>query len=191
MNKFLGFSLLENLVAIFVLSIGVLGDIGLQVHAIQSVRETRNHSMAISLAAELAEIVRGNKSIGIIKTGLNQSDNPYVGAFASPFTARIHSDCLSVDKACPDATNVANAQMTDWLVRVDTQLPGAKVVICFDSEPFDVNGVPRWTCDYKGDIMVIKIGWTKSSTDRSKIGIEALDRALIPSIVSQFTAGSI
>jgi type IV pilus assembly protein PilV len=37
--------------------------------------------------------------------------------------------------------------------------------------------------------MVIKIGWTRGSTDRSKTGAAALVRATVPSVVLPVTAG--
>jgi len=103
------------------------------------------------------------------------------------------SYCLNVatgTTACTDATDIANAQMTEWLTRVDAELPGAQVDICFDSAPFDSSGLPRWTCDNTGGVVVIKIGWTKGYTDRSKSGNDALERATIPSVVLPVTAGN-
>jgi len=184
-----GFSLIEVLVSIVVLSFGLLGMVGMQSAALQSNREARTQSSAVFLARELAETIRGNKSEGI-KTA---SDNPYLGSFSSPLALTDESFCLSVatgTTACTDAIDIANAQLTDWLARVDAELPGARVETCFDSAPFDANGLPRWVCDGTGDTIVIKIGWTRGSTDKSKSGNAALERATVPSVVVPVTAGS-
>ena len=80
--------------------------------------------------------------------------------------------------------------MTDWLSRLDTQLPGARVVVCSDSAPFDANGLPVWTCGTGTNAtMVIKIGWTRSSTNRANTGDAAFDRSTVPSVVLPVTPG--
>ena len=74
--------------------------------------------------------------------------------------------------------------MTEWLTRVDTELPNARVVICLDAAPFDATGLSRWACTAGADAaMVIKIGWTRSSTNKSLTGSAALERATVPSVV--------
>ena len=188
-NRAAGFSLVEVLVSIVVLSFGLLGMVGMQAAALQSNREARVQSSAVVMARELAETIRGNKAEGIKPL----ATNPYFGSFSSPMTATTPSYCLNVatgTTACTNATDIANAQMTEWLTRVDAELPGARVDICFDSAPFDSSGLPRWTCDNTGGVVVIKIGWTKGSTNRSNSGNAALERAKIPSVVLPVTAGN-
>ena len=51
-----GFSLLEVLVAIFVLSFGMLGMVGMQSFSLQANRQARLASTAAGLAREMAEI---------------------------------------------------------------------------------------------------------------------------------------
>lgn len=188
-----GFSLVEVLVSIVVLSFGLLGMVGMQAAALQSNREARSQSSAVVMARELAEVIRGNKTEGI----KSSPDNPYLGSFSSPLVATTPSYCLNVatgTAACTDASDIANAQLTEWLTRVDTELPGARVSVCFDATPFDSNGLPRWACDGTGGILVIKIGWTRGSTDKSKSGNAALERTTDsssrPSVVFPVSAGS-
>jgi type IV pilus assembly protein PilV len=184
-----GFSLIEVLVSIVVLSIGLLGAVGMQTAAMQSNREARSQSSGVVLARELAESIRGNKSEGI-KAAPN---NPYLGSFSSPMAATIPSYCLSVatgTTACTTKADIASAQMTEWLNRVDAELRGARVVVCFDSTPFDASGIPRWACDDTGSTIVVKMGWTRGSTDKSATGSAALERAIKPSIVVPVAAGS-
>ena len=186
-GRSLGFSLVEVLVSIVVLSFGLLGMVGMQAAALQSNREARVQSTAVSFARELAELMRGNKDVGILTTS-----NPYVGSFSSPMAATAASYCLNVatgTTACIDQTDIANAQMTEWLARVDAQLPGARVDVCFDSAPFDSRGLPQWACTATNGVIVIKIGWTRGSTNRSKTGAAALEHATIPSVVFPVIAG--
>ena len=172
-----GFTLVEVLVAIVVLSFGMLGMVGVQAFAIQSNREARLQAQATNLARELAEMMRGNNQIGIQAAA---ADNPYLLTAASPLAPTTASACLGVGNAatgCTTALAVAQSEMTDWLARVDNELPGARIAVCFDSSPYDANGLPQWTCTAGTDaIAVIKIGWTRHSTDRSKTGASMLER---------------
>ena len=184
-----GFSLVEVLVSIVVLSFGLLGMVGMQAAALKSNREARLQSSGVVLARELAEMIRGNKAVGVL-TG---AANPYLGAFSStPLVANTPLYCLSVSSAvCADATAVANAQMTEWLARVDAELPGAKVTVCYDSAPYNANGIPQWPCGTAaGGVITVKIGWTRGSTDRAAIGASALDVATTPAVIFPITAGS-
>ena len=186
-----GFSLIEVLISIIVLSFGLLGMVGMQSAALQANREARLQSSAAVLARDLAEMIRGNKDVGILATG-----NPYVGSFnTSPLATATPSYCLNVatsTTACADRVAIANAEMTEWLGRVSAQLPGARVSVCFDSTPYDGDGLPQWGCNSTGanGVIVVKIGWTRGSTDRSASGNAALDRATTPSIVFPVTPGS-
>lgn len=191
-----GFSLIEVLVSVVVLSFGLLGMVGMQAAALQANREARLQSSAVVLARELAEMIRGNKAVGL---EITTTTNPYLGSFSSPLVAADPKYCLNVSvgtTACTNTSEIAKAQMTEWLARVDSQLPGARVSVCFDSAPFDSNGLPQWACTVgAGGLMVVKLGWTRGSTNRSlsiataASAPSALERATIPSIVLPVTAG--
>lgn len=188
-----GFSLLEVLVAIFVLSFGMLGMVGMQSFSLQANRQARLASTAAGLAREMAEMMRGNKNQAILT-----SSNPYSGTFTSTLTPTTAEYCMSVTNVSSggcgtDATKIANAEMTEWLSRVDSELPGAKVQICFDAAPYDSSGLPQWSCDTSGTdrIMYIKMAWTQTSTDRSATGAAALVQASTrPIIMIPITAGN-
>lgn len=191
-RKSAGFSLIEVLVSIVVLSFGLLGMVGMQAASLRANREARLQSSAVVLARELAEMIRGNKNVGVLVAG-----NPYVGNFSNPagttpLTPAAPKYCLSVGvAACANPTEIATAELTEWLARVDAELPGARVSVCVDSAPFDANGLPRWACTGLGGVLVVKIGWTKSSTNLALTGSSAFERATIPSIVVPVTAGNI
>ena len=167
-----GFSLVEVLISIVVLSFGMLAMVGLQASAMQSNREARMQSTATGLARELAEKMRGNHDVAILTT---VATNPYLGDFSHPMLATTPTYCFGVGQNCDvvggtqiaKATKVANAEITEWLARVDDTLPEGRVVICFDSTPFDASGDPQWACSGTGDIAVVKMGWTRGSTNRT------------------------
>jgi type IV pilus assembly protein PilV len=179
-----GFSLIEVLIAIVVLSFGLLGMVGLQAASLQANRDARLQSAAIVLAREFAEMMRGNKDVALLGTG-----NPYIGDFSTPLVPATPNYCLAVGSTCATAAATAQAQLTEWLARVDAELPGARVSICHDSAPYGATGLPTWTCTSGAttDVVVVKIGWTRASTRR---GDTALDQAGAPSVVLPVTAGS-
>lgn len=174
-----GFTLIEVLVAIIVFSFGLLGMVGMQAFALQSNREARLQSEATSLARELAEMMRGNRQIAVKSTA---ADNPYLGTFATgSLNLTTSSYCLNVSNAstgCTSTIDIASAQMTDWLARVDATLPGARVSVCLDAAPFTSDGLPQWDCTTTGanEIIYIKIGWTQASTNKALTGANALEQ---------------
>lgn len=190
-----GFSLVEVLVAIVVLSFGLLGMVGMQAFSLQSNREARLQGQAAVLARELAEMMRGNKVVGADPSTTN---NFYLGTFTvgnlSMGANAAYCSGVNATNACATPADTAKSEMTDWLNRVNTELPGARVTICFDGAPYDSSGMPQWTCTATGadEIAVIKIGWTRASTDRSQTGAGALESAASnpPSIIFPVTSGN-
>ncbi|HUD33333.1 MAG TPA: type IV pilus modification protein PilV [Variovorax sp.] len=188
-----GFTLIEVLVAIVVLSFGLLGMVGLQAASLQANRDARLQSTAILLARELADMMRGNKDVAI-----RTSNNPYLGEFAiGALVPPTTSSCLNVGATpCPTKEDVARAQLTEWLGRVNDQLPGARVSICADSAPFGATGLPVWACSAAAGAapngVVIKIGWTRPSFRRATSAgdADALRYADVPSVIIPVTPGS-
>ena len=204
---------MEVLVSIVVLSFGLLGMVGMQAAALQSNREAKLQSLAASYAKELAEMMRGNSEVGI----LNTTSNLYIGDFTRPVsgTARVVAtencylksggiglcesnsanprlgalNCAGTFSSMPSPCRVARWEINDWLDRVERELPGSRVVVCFDSQPYDTDGRPRWACTNTGTDAVVKIGWTRRSTDRSQTGDASFERAIIPSMVVAVTPG--
>ena len=176
-----GFSIVEVLVSVVVLTIGMLGMVGMQASSLRANRDARLQSVAAFQARELADLMRGNPEMST-----RPVNNPYFVSTTKPLQHTTPKYCLRVaaTAACADITEVANAQMTEWLARVDEDLPGARVVVCMDSAPFDATGLATWTCTAgAGAKIVIKMGWTRTTTNKSLTGSQAIDRATNPSIV--------
>src|SRR5665647_241590 len=157
-----GFSLLEVLIAIIILSIGMLGAVGMQATALQSNKEARNQATATTYARELAEKMRGNKGVAIQTT---TAQNPYlfdVTLDTSTTIATPSPNCFTA--GCPTPKDAAIWDVADWQGRVQATLPTPRVKVCFDQDPFDSAGKPRWVCTDDGDIAVLKMSWTRNST---------------------------
>ena len=193
-----GFSLVEVLISIVILSFGLLGMVGLQAAAIQSNKEARLQSTAGALARELAEMMRSNM---VVALGTTTATNPFLVNITSsgtppamaPATASYCLNSSNTAVTCTSSIDVANAQMTEWLTRVNAELPGARVVVCIDSAPFDASGLPQWGCTPGATATyVVKLGWTRSSTDRSANNTTPLERVAAnpPSIIYPVTPGN-
>ncbi len=179
-----GFSLIEVLVAIIILSIGMLGAVGMQAAAMQSNKEARNQATATTFARELAEKMRGNKSVAITTT---LAVNPYI--FETTLNATLTVATPSTNcflNGCPLAADIATWDVADWQGRVQTALPTPRVKTCFDQSPFDSSGMPQWACSNSGDIAVLKMGWTRNNTG----GTLELASGGIPMVILPLTAGS-
>ena len=186
-----GFSLLEVLVSVIVLSFGVLGMVGLQAAALKSNRDARLQSEALGLARELAEMMRANPSVA---TKTAEADNPYLGNFQTGrMVPRSPSNCLDTSSTarCVDNVAVANAQMTEWLARADRVLPGIRVVVCMDTAPYDAEGLPQWGCtaptSAEQNTSFIKLGWTREDTERQIR--QATDNGVRPYVILPVTPG--
>ncbi len=187
-----GFTLIEVLVAVLILSFGMLGLVGMQAFALQSNRDAKLYSEATNLARELAEMMRGNNLIAI---QTNASDNPYLTTKLETNTAQT---CLQVGSSCSSTKAVAEAQITEWSARVRNALPGARVAICFDAAPYDDIGLPQWNCTAGtsgvDEVIVLKLGWTLRSTDSGANNANAQIRATSnnsrPQIIVPVTGGN-
>ncbi|HEY0201144.1 MAG TPA: type IV pilus modification protein PilV, partial [Burkholderiaceae bacterium] len=132
-----GFSLIEVLVSIIVFSFGLLGMVGLQASALQANRDARMQAVAVDLARELAEKMRGSKNIAKDATAAN----PYLGDFTGPpLVPGAANYCLAVGATpCVPWTSIApnfsigQAEMTEWLAQVSKELPSpSRVQVCMD-----------------------------------------------------------
>lgn len=179
-----GFSMIEVLVAVIVLSVGLLGGAALQASAMASNRDARIASSAVLYAREVGEMMRGNKTVAL-KT--SPADNPYLidSSSAAPTAS---ADCFQ--SSCASTTDLAAWQMQDWYSRVAAALPGARVIVCYDSAPYDASGMPQWACTNSGGVAVVKIGWTRRTTDSGASTAQAFDRAATPALIVPLTAGS-
>lgn len=181
-----GFSLVEVLVSIVILSIGVLGAVGMQAAAMQSNREVRYQAIAGTLARELAEKMRGNHVVAIKTTA---ADNPYLldtTLTASTALSAPSPNCYSA--SCPTGLDIADWDIYEWQLRMQELLPTPRVRICMDSTPFDADGKPKWACSNTGNVAVLKLAWNRANT-RGETEFTSSNTTL-PLVVLPLTAGS-
>ena len=142
--KSAGFSLLEVLITILLITVGVLGMVGMQGKAIQYTQDSVERTYAASLAYELLDIIRATPG------ELDKENSPYL--FDS-LPASVTGTCFDLDEAS------LNQQVGCWASRARTLLPGADSLSehftsCFSTEP----GV----CSGDGAALEIRLAWDAS-----------------------------
>lgn len=160
-----GFSMVEVMVSILVLTVGVLGAAGMQLGALRTSQQSGLQTSALHLAGDLADRIRAN----IDQMGLEDGLNPYLGVeVAGAAGAGVPGSCYTM--AC-NGMQLAAFDLDDWQRRLSTSLPGARAVICRDSAPWDsARRALRWSCDEEdGAAVVIKIGWHGKNPDGSAV----------------------
>jgi len=155
-----GFSLIEVLVSAFVLALGVIGALGMQMSALQTARQSAFHAEAMHFATEVADQMRASALGGPTP----EPDNPYlqIDHTAGQAPERNAMTCYRVTANC-DLFEMAAFEVAEWLARVDTALPDARVRICRDDSPWNgATGAFEWDCASaatRSPSVVIKIGW--------------------------------
>lgn len=151
-----GFSLLEVLVSIIVLSSGLLGAVGMLTNALRSTSESGTFTTAVNLVRELSEKARINKNIA----AKNDDKNAYLvndwRASEGPLANTAIEECVGANTC--DPRQLAAWDVQGWLQQV-SRLPDARVVVCFDDITMK-NEADDWMCDKSGRNLVVKLGWT-------------------------------
>jgi type IV pilus assembly protein PilV len=102
-----GFTLVEAMVALVVLSVGLLGIAALYVETLRANRTSLHRTQAVAVATDIADRMRSNR-------------NP--------------ANAYACGSPCDPATGgnaIAIADLTDWVTRVNTQLPGGTADVTY------------------------------------------------------------
>lgn len=111
----MGFTLLEVLIALLVLSIGLLGLAGLQTRGLATGHNAYLRSQAVLLTDDMAERIRANK-IYALSTG-----NAYTQQVSSPQTC-FDDSCTCVKAACT-GNDMAIFDVEQWAASLANILP--------------------------------------------------------------------
>jgi len=113
-----GFSLVEVLIALVIMSVGMLGIAGLYVESMQAGRTSIFRHNAVTLAGDVADRIRANPRAGAAYEG-DGLDEGCVGGT---------TDC--------DETEMAENDIFLWKDQADDTLPGGDVTVTFDATVF-------------------------------------------------------
>ena len=139
-----GFTMIEVLVTVIILSIGLLGLAGLQATSLRNNQSAFLRSQATILAYDIADRIRAN-----FAGATNGSYNFDTGNGAPGLV----SDC-NTTTGCT-AAEMAQNDLNDWFLSVTNLLPDGAGSVCIDSDPGTAG------CDGNGTQFVITITWTE------------------------------
>ena len=181
-----GFSLVEVLVSIVVLSVGWLGAARMLLASVRSSSEAATFTAAVNLVRELSEKARMNQGIA----SRHDAANAYLVAHAaaSAVADAPGQTCVASGTSCT-AAELARWDMREWQRRVAQALPEARFAVCFDEKPWNAAaGEYAWGCSKTGRNMVVKLGWTPHADAKNQQqGPPARD--LPPRLVMQLFTG--
>jgi len=144
-----GFSLIEVLVALVVLSIGLMGMAGIQQTGVRNNHNALLHSQASMLAYEIADFMRSNARavrFGQYNTDTAQTGNPPACADSD------ESDAIDCDPAA-----MATFHLSVWSNHLSEHLPlGTGTVDCLDSNTDDFNPCSA------GSVVRISVSWVET-----------------------------
>jgi len=161
-----GFTLLEILITVLVLSIGLLGLAGLQVSSMKSNHSSYLRSQATILGYDIADRMRANPAANYT------AKSPYtITTTVFPYTVSapsVTANCSSTT-GCT-TTQMANTDINQWRVDLANTLPGGVGVICVDSDLTDDVSIATADadCDGLGGVFAIKIWWSDTDTNTFK-----------------------
>ncbi|MDL2354850.1 MAG: type IV pilus modification protein PilV [Pseudomonadota bacterium] len=154
-----GFTLLEVLVAVFVLAVGILGAAATQLAALRVRHQSGLMSNGVQLAGALADSMRANAA----PMRAADSANPYLQLHYDAATdgAPQPAGPACIAGAGCSAAQLADADLYQFKQALYAGFPGARAVVCRDSQVWDAgSGALRWPCGGgDGAPIVIKLGW--------------------------------
>ncbi|MDH3305862.1 MAG: type IV pilus modification protein PilV [Gammaproteobacteria bacterium] len=162
-----GFTLIEVLVAVIVLSIGLVGVAGLQAVSLKNNQSAFMRSQASALAYDLADRMRANVP------GAN-------AGMYDPTAKAATAGCKSTSGCTTQ--QMAENDLAEWSAAIATYLPDGEGFVCIDSTPNDGTGIGDPQCDGTGTLFAVKIWWdddrdgtiniTPTNTERLAITIQ-------------------
>ncbi|HNP64323.1 MAG TPA: type IV pilus modification protein PilV [Woeseiaceae bacterium] len=110
-----GFSLVEVLIALVIMSVGMLGIAGLYVQGMQAGRTSMFRHHAVTLAGDVADRIRANPTAG--------------GAYT---LGGLDNSCVAGAVVCTPAQMAANDVLL-WQAQAGATLPNGNVAVVFDN----------------------------------------------------------
>jgi type IV pilus assembly protein PilV len=175
-----GFTLIEVLVAVFVLAVGILGAAGTQLAALRTRHQSSLMSNGVQLASGLADRMRAN--VGQMRAGDDLNlylQLRYDAALEGPPQA---ANPLCFAGAACSSAELANFDAYELKQALRTGFPGGRVLVCRDAHMWEAGrNALGWACTAAANApIVIKLGWRGKQHD----GADALDgaREFAPSV---------
>ncbi|WP_455030203.1 type IV pilus modification protein PilV [Neisseria sp.] len=170
-----GMTLIEVLIAMFVLAIGVLALLAVQLRTVSNVRESENQTTVAQITQNLIEGMLINPMLSEETDTAGDKTSRYKKSYDAYITSG--SEQLKDSKqtakfeAKMNKTQLAQAQIAQFKADLAKALPEAQFffTICKDSsgaEPTYNNGFQR-KCDDKGDTTIVKVLWLQDVEEKN------------------------
>ena len=153
-----GFTLIEVLVAVFVLAVGVLGAVAAQTVALRTRQESALTSRGVQLATSFADRMRANTA----QMRLPDGANPYLQLQYAAATDGLPEAASHCHAGAPcDSGAMASFDIYELKHELHAAFPAGRVVVCRDAVMWDDEpGSLSWDCTgAASDPVVIKLGW--------------------------------
>ena len=157
-----GMTLIEVLIAMFILAIGVLALLAVQLRTVYNVRESENQTTVAQITQNLIEGMLINPTLSEETDTAGEKTSRY----KKSYDAYLKSDSKQTAKfeAKMTKTQLAQAQIAQFKADLAKALPEAQVfsTICKDSsgaEPTFEENRFNAKCDGKGDTTIVKVLW--------------------------------
>ena len=165
-----GMTLIEVLIAMFVLAIGVLALLAVQLRTISNVRESENQTTVAQITQNLIEGMLINPTLSEETDTAGEKTTRY----KKSYDTYLKSDSKQTAKfeAKMTKAQLAQAQIAQFKADLDKALPEAQVfsTICKDSsgaEPtYEENGINA-KCDDEGDTTIVRVLWLQDVEDEN------------------------
>lgn len=162
-----GFTLVEIVVSLMVISVGLLGLAGLQVNSMKQNMDAYLKSTAAILANDMADRMRAN--LNAVQSGQYGSKNK-LSAYTlnnqcagGGLSSQSNSTVIVSSAICDDEA-VAENDLFEWRQSLQTLLPDAIGQVCRTSYPG--SDKQNLNCDNIGNVMVISVSWIDRKNNR-------------------------
>lgn len=140
-----GFSLIEVLVSLLILSLGLLGVAGLQTTSLRSNQTAYFRSQATAAASDIIDRMRANPQ-GVVDGNYDAID-----------TTNLPSDPNCIDSGC-NASDLADHDIIDWATNTLSSLPSGAGTVSVDDM--------GTATDASDDVFIVNISWS-DATDQN------------------------
>ena len=125
-KKHVGATLLEMMIALFVMGVGMMGILALQTQSIRLNHQAYSYSQAVFLAHDILESMRANR--------------PAANSYQISKTQNIQAttNCAAVNAKCT-AQQLKNWDLARWRSNIQQRLPGGEASIGLDGNTFSIN----------------------------------------------------
>ena len=163
-NKQSGYSLLEVMIAVVILSIGLAALGLLQVGNVQNSYNSHNRSLAATSAQNMGERLRSN----LLGYANGEFINASLGILGTCSTSN------SAEACTPE--QLAQDDLARWQAELEQVLPEGAGVVCLDDGVVDDGTPDAPACSGTGNT-VVKVFWRESASFSTQITTDDIDNA--------------